>query len=78
MSRTDHDRPWRIREADQPELPWTQILNTCTKWRGARTSKRAKMRRFWKGERFLAREAIRNGDEAPTRQNPYRVRADLW
>jgi hypothetical protein len=75
MSRTDNDIPWKLLQEDRPWLPWARILNTRSKYRRA---KQRMLRKFWHGERHCARLALRNGDEAPKRQNPYNVRAGLW
>lgn len=66
MSRTDKDRHWRLREEDDPELPWTRILNTHKQHWPYRH--RRQVHAWWHNERYMVKLALRNGeDPAPSR-----------
>ena len=73
MSRSDNTLPWRLREEDRPDLPWSRILNTEIHGYGRR-----EMRRWQHAERFKAKLALRGGEQpAPTRTR-HSVRWDMW
>jgi hypothetical protein len=64
LSRTDKTMPWKIREQDDPSLPWTWILNTENK---TKRKHRERRRSNHAERRRVKNELARGKDPAPTR-----------
>lgn len=73
MSRTDKDRPWEIREAEAPELPWNWILNT----QGKQGYKHRERRRWHHAQRHALRVALQNEQDPAPLRGRNSVRSDL-